>query len=1369
MSGSLANASAKLDVESLNKLLEKVITDVLVLKKYIFEEQKESRKESSDCKMAEISIPVFDGVDYAHWKKRITMFLKLKKCATVIEREKASTDKEDEWAENDLKAINYIYSAISNKQLEFVGNLETAYKIIKKFDEMYLKESTALQIIFRNKLEKIRLKNYQDSSVFINDFEKAVNELKAAGATVTEKEKLNYMLRTLPDSYSYIGDLIDTLKEEDQTADYVINKIKMIEIKDKASESFSSNGKSNAFVSESKGHEKQQGRTCYGCGAVGHFKKDCPQVSNSWNRVQRGGRQQYRGNGTQRGAWRSRSRGRGRGSSEQRGRNTGNERPHSNCSFGAFTAKIIESDNYVAYSEMKGKQIDWLLDSGCTDHVVNRDDIFVKCIELKNPVNVNIGDGRGLKATKVGQISSYFKVYDKFVRIDMSNVFYVQDMTANLISLSKVTDKNKVVAQNNSAKIYNNEGMLLAIAFKVDKLYKMQSQIRNEVSIKANLMNTEKLQEMSLKEKWHRKLGHVNFKYLNLLCNNELVDGLPTELENEYMKCAICIENKMHNLPFKNDRTKAKEILEIIHTDLNGPHNTIGLNGEKYFLTFIDDYSKLARVNPIKSKDEVYDCLVSYINEVENITGKRIKKLRCDNGKEYMNKRIFDLVKEKGILLDTCPPYVHELNGTAERYNRSIMDIARCLLTEAKIDRRFWPEVVCAAAYLKNRTLANTAELKTPYEIFFGNKPNVNHLKLYGSRVFVRVPEQRRRSKWDKKAELGILVGYDKVGYRVLINNRIIVARHVDVVEKDVNCIGLSDRDEFESKSETSDDEIFDSKSDLSNDFRDAENENDKKSDEVESNDRPKRNIKPPARFDDNYVYNCICVNYCNVNNPKTFEEALGSSDSKNWKEAMQKEIDCLNKNKTWVLVDKPMNKKVLDVKWVYTKKDENKFKARLVVRGFQQKEIIEDIYSPVAKMQTLKILLSYCCKEGLLIDQMDVETAFLNGKVKSEVYIKQAQGFENKSDKVCKLQKALYGLRESPRAWYECFDEFMKNLGFKTSKIDNCLYSMNNEKDSVYVVLFVDDLLICCKSQKTIEMIKGKFSERFCMKDMGKVKNYLGINIDYDYKNYKMFLSQKNYIESLGNKYKLENAKLYNTPMEVDLKLDLAEKTENDLKYRNLIGELMYISSGTRPDISYSVNYLSRFQNCYNETHFKYAMRILKYVYLTKDLRLMYKKNDNVSVVDCFVDSDWAGDNLDRKSTSGYVIRFCGNVVYWKTRKQNSVTKSSTSAEYVALSEAVSELKLIKDLIEIFDLKFENPINIYEDNSGAISIAKFGNFTKNSKYIEVHYHFVNENYLKGIIDIVKVESENNIADIFTKSLGRSKFEKFRSMLNLVN
>lgn len=181
----------------------------------------------------EIRIPVFDGKDYECWKKRITMILKMKKCVQVVTRKKTSTESEDEWEEKDLKAINVIYSGISNDQLQFIKEKETAYEILEKFDEMYLKESTALQICVRNKLERLRLQDFENTATFFTEFEKLINELKSAGAIVSEKEKLSYMIKMLPSSLSYVGDLVDVLKEGDQTVEYVKSKIKIIELKEK--------------------------------------------------------------------------------------------------------------------------------------------------------------------------------------------------------------------------------------------------------------------------------------------------------------------------------------------------------------------------------------------------------------------------------------------------------------------------------------------------------------------------------------------------------------------------------------------------------------------------------------------------------------------------------------------------------------------------------------------------------------------------------------------------------------------------------------------------------------------------------------------------------------------------------------------------------------------------------------------------------------------------------------------------------------------------------------------------------------------------------------------------------------------------------
>ncbi|KYM95552.1 Copia protein [Cyphomyrmex costatus] len=214
----------------------------------------------------EFKLRIFDGRDYNIWKKRILLYLKLKKCHEPAIRERLSTDLEAEWNEKTLKAMNYIYYSISNKQVEFISDKETPLDILNKFDEVYLKKSTALQICIRNRLDRMKLKDFKDSSTFFLEFEKIVNELKSAGATVNKREKLDYMLRMLPYSLSYIGDLVDTMKESDRTCEFLKNKIAMWETR---SQSEKGKAKSSVFKVEKKNIQ------CYQCKERGHTKKNC--------------------------------------------------------------------------------------------------------------------------------------------------------------------------------------------------------------------------------------------------------------------------------------------------------------------------------------------------------------------------------------------------------------------------------------------------------------------------------------------------------------------------------------------------------------------------------------------------------------------------------------------------------------------------------------------------------------------------------------------------------------------------------------------------------------------------------------------------------------------------------------------------------------------------------------------------------------------------------------------------------------------------------------------------------------------------------------------------------------------------------------
>jgi len=453
-------------------------------------------------KCDDITIPIFDGSDYSNWKKRILKFLQFKKCKQVTEREILLTDKIEEWEEMDTKATNYIYSAITNKQLEYICNLDSAYKIIKKFDEMYLEKSTALQIVCRNNLEAIKLKNYSEITTFFDEFEKAINELKAAGAMIPKQEKLNYMLKALPRTYSHIGDLIDVLPEKYRTVEYLKSKIKLKSVEEKNVEkSEEMPAKSNVFtaVGTSSAGSKQP-ITCYNCGKSGHMRKDCRHRNiNSGSR----GRGQN-------------SRGHGRFQNYRGHYQTNKASCHGTHEGNCFSAEV-NGDMNTKNQSAKDKIV-WILDNGCTNHIVNNDIYFEKCVTLKEPMSVKVGNGRVLQATKIGNIKTLFEVFHKKSEVTLTNVFYVKNMKENLISYSKVMDNNnnnRVVFIGNITKVYNKYNEIIAVATREKNLLKIKNYVKKQDNkVCVNLTTGLGEQGLTQKEKWHRTLGHINFNYL---------------------------------------------------------------------------------------------------------------------------------------------------------------------------------------------------------------------------------------------------------------------------------------------------------------------------------------------------------------------------------------------------------------------------------------------------------------------------------------------------------------------------------------------------------------------------------------------------------------------------------------------------------------------------------------------------------------------------------------------------------------------------------------------------------------------------------------------------------------------------------------
>lgn len=433
----------------------------------------------------------------------------------------------------------------------------------------------------------------------------------------------------------------------------------------------------------------------------------------------------------------------------------------------------------------------------------------------------------------------------------------------------------------------------------------------------------------------------------------------------------------------------------------------------------------------------------------------------------------------------------------------------------------------------------------------------------------------------------------------------------------------------------------------------------------------------------------------------------------------------------------------------------------------------LSDIYSPVAKLPSIRIFLALCNTLNIPIYQLDVCSAFLNGDIKHEIYISLPEAFPEKEGTICKLNKSLYGLKGSPRTWNDKFHDFMLSLSFVRSENEYCIYIKTTKTYKIYILIYVDDLLLAGTDEKEVNNIKDILHKTFKMKDLGLIKNFLGMIITQDITTSKITINQSNMVKSLLVKFGMQNCKPLSTPMDVNFKSDIlkrerSESPEIEAKCRALIGSLMYIMLCSRPDLCISISILSRYQSCASQDLWVALKRILRYIQGTLDVSLIFENKNYSNIIEGFSDSDWGGDRVDRKSTTGYIFKFFGCTVSWASRKQPTVALSTTEAEYIALSLAVSEACWLRSLL--YDLKVYNEyvcVVIHEDNQSAIKVSKNPMFHKRLKHVDIKFHFVRDKVKKNIVSLQYVKSECQIADLFTKPLGLSLFKVFCCKLGL--
>jgi hypothetical protein len=486
----------------------------------------------------------------------------------------------------------------------------------------------------------------------------------------------------------------------------------------------------------------------------------------------------------------------------------------------------------------------------------------------------------------------------------------------------------------------------------------------------------------------------------------------------------------------------------------------------------------------------------------------------------------------------------------------------------------------------------------------------------------------------------------------------------------------------------------------------------------------------------------------------------------------MDEEFQALQSNNTWELTKLPDGKKTIGCKWIFKQKRDEagnviKYKARLVALGCCQKygNGYDEVFAPVVKQVTFRTMLSVANEKKMLVKHIDVKTAYLYGELEEEIFMKQPLGYIKDNFLVCKLKRSIYGLKQAAKIWNSKLDSVLNTFGFIKSVADPCLYTKSISGKLIFLLIYVDDIVLSCYNESQFIEIVKYLSQHFKLTVIGDLKFFLGIQIEKI--NDCFALNQKQFIQKMIQRFGIKDSKTSKIPMDPGF---IQQKEENDCFenpeiYQSLIGSLLYTAVNTRPDISISVSILGRRVVNPSNADWAEAKRILKYLKSTIDIKLILKPSNNY--LKCFVDADWANDSTDRKSNTGFLCMLGESLITWCSRKQQCVSLSSTEAEFIALAECCQEVLWIEKLTRSFGINLKIPIEINEDNQSCIKVAENSIFERKSKHIETKYCFVKDLVRNKKIKLLYCPTESMIADIMTKPLHSTKIMKFRDLMGL--
>jgi hypothetical protein len=485
----------------------------------------------------------------------------------------------------------------------------------------------------------------------------------------------------------------------------------------------------------------------------------------------------------------------------------------------------------------------------------------------------------------------------------------------------------------------------------------------------------------------------------------------------------------------------------------------------------------------------------------------------------------------------------------------------------------------------------------------------------------------------------------------------------------------------------------------------------------------------------------------------------------------MTSEFVALDWQATWSLVPLSPSHNIVGCRWVYKLKRNSdgsiaRYKARLVAKGYHQQHGMDydETFSPVVKPATVQLVLSIAAQQSWSLRQLDVSNAFLHGLLKETVYMEQPPGYIDAKfpNHVCQLKKALYGLKQAPRAWFEHFTSYLLTLGFTPSLADPSLFLYRQGITVIYLLLYVDDIIVTGNTPSAIQSLLHQLGTEFDIKDLGQLKYFLGLQIEYRSSGF--FVHQHKYAFDLLAKFNMSTCKPCPTPFVSLSRLCKDEGTplQDPTPFRSMVGGLQYLTF-TRPDLSFVINHICQFMHRPTDQHLIVAKRILRYVQGSLSHGLSFQPGP--LQLTAFADSDWASDPMDRRSTTGLIIFLGHNPITWQSKKQPTVSPSSTEAEYRALANCTVDLARVRMILKDLGIFLGVPPTIWCDNLSALAMASNPVFHGRTKHVEVDYHFIREKVTNKDIQLHHVSTDDQLADVLTKALPSPRFLYLRTKL----